>query len=197
MVLALIAFSPCCKQQYRCRAGICLMFSCFCLFSHQLTISHPFKGSSFPSPTLDRCRHAFFCLKFVFSADGGGAFTAANLETSSVLHFAPCFNDNLSMGFFFFLVGGLIEIIWSALPIWMSHRHSGKLQDFTLQLPPAGSYHYTLKQGWTVSHEGNHTKNGTQWQLCGNPLLLPAVVVLLTNDCRQIEFHPWRTGGRV
>lgn len=69
----------------------------------------------------------------------------------------------------------------------MSHRHSGKLLDLTLQMPPIGPYHYTLKQGRTVSHEGNHTKNGTHCQLCGNPLLLPAVVVLLTNDCRQIR----------
>lgn len=40
-------------------------------------------------------------------------------------------------------------------------------------------------------------KNGTHCQPCGNPLLLPAVVVLLTNDCRQIEFHIWRTGLRI
>lgn len=42
-------------------------------------------------------------------------------------------------------------------------------------------------QGWTVSHEGNHTENGTWWQLCENPLRPPAVVVLLTNECRQID----------
>lgn len=34
-------------------------------------------------------------------------------------------------------------------------------------------------------------------QLCGNLLLLPAVVVLLTNDCREIEFHLWGTWVRV
>lgn len=76
-------------------------------------------------------------------------------------------------------------------------QHSSELLDFTLQMPPVGPHHYKLKQGWTVSHEDSQTKNCTHCQLCGSLLLLPADVVLLTNDCRQIEFHLWRTGGGV
>lgn len=56
---------------------------------------------------------------------------------------------------------------------------------------------HKLKQGWTISHESNHTKNGTKCQLCGNLLLLPAGVDLLTNDHGQIEFHLLRMGERI
>lgn len=97
-----------------------------------------------------------------------------------------------------FFSSELIEIIWPALPVRMSHRHSWKLLDFTLQLRPIVPYHYTE---W--SRKGRSPmraiapKNGDHCQQCGHPPLLPAVAVLLTNDCRQIGQHPRRTGGRV
>lgn len=44
----------------------------------------------------------FSALAFFFYKEGENvAFAEANLQSSSVLSFAPCFSDNLSVGLFF------------------------------------------------------------------------------------------------
>lgn len=119
-----------------------------------------------PPPTI--ASHIFpyvclFCLFWAQNKGGGGGVTLLQKLTfkaavSSILPLVSVTTTAWDFFFSFYFLLELIEVIWPALPIWMSHRLSGKLLDFTLQLPPTGPCHYKLKRGWTVSHEGNHTE---------------------------------------
>lgn len=82
-----------------------------------------------------------FLSNFSFSAEGNKAFQQLTFK-AAVRSILPLDSVTTSAWDFFFLFK-LIEIIWPALPTWMSHMHSEKLLDFTLQLPPNGPYYYT------------------------------------------------------
>lgn len=112
----------------------------------------------------DNHHHSFFCLGFFFYKEGENvAFAEANLQSSSVLSFAPCFSDNLSVGLFF------VRANWNNPASSANIDESWGIQGscWTSLCSCLLSGHYTLKEEWTVSHGGNHAKNGTHCLLCG------------------------------
>lgn len=107
---------------------------------------------SLPLPQIITIILSFHALTFFLA----GFFPAANLQSSSVHNLASCFSDNLSVGFVLLLE--LIEIIWLALAIWMSHMHSCELLDSTLQPPPYWAVPLYIEAGidcllWGQSHQ--------------------------------------------
>lgn len=146
-----------------------LMFSCFCLCFYYWIISCSSSRASFLLSDI-------FLSNFRFCAEENKAFQPLTFKAAVCPIFAPWFSDNLSVGFF------LDGANWNNLDSSGNMNESQAFREAAGLHSAAAPYwaiHYTLKQGWSLSHEGNHTKYG------GNPLLLPAVVVLLTDDCRQ------------